>query len=343
MSLQTARALRAYNRGFLVLHYRLGIGDGPVPFRIGSRWASDFGFVTHRDSWFWHQSGRRVLQHQYDWYLMNPDGGWRRYWGSRVLYEAHLLGDDGVFADSLSVPQFLGAANFSPPLLYFVGERAWMGRIDRFMRYEHRRLRGRLWLIPNAGSWITTRDRTDYSLADGVMIEGFAEADASSFYALGDWQLQMNRVLGLVRLGRVILAQSYLSAPDMTARGFVLGSYLLIKGSHTFLNMDVGLEAQWFPEYRIDLGPPLSAAPRNIDELRRPGGLYVRRFVRGSVAVNPGVTAVSLRLSAPATLVQPIGGGALPADASVTGWRLRQMRVTGSVTVPAHGGIVLLG
>jgi hypothetical protein len=341
VSLQTARSLRAYNSGFLVLHYRLGIGDGPVPFRIGSRWASDFGSVTHHESWFWHQAGRRVLQTQYDWYLMNPDAGWSAYWGRRVLHEARSLGDDGVFADSLSVPQYLGPDTFSPPLQYFVGERAWMARIDRFMRYERRRLRGHLWFIPNAGSWMTTRDRTDYSLADGVMIEGFAEGDAASFYAVGDWQLQMNRILGLVRLGRVIIAQSYLSAADMTARGFVLGSYLLVKGSRTFLNMDVGLEAQWFPEYGIDVGPALSAPPRNIDELRQPGGLYVRRFMRGEVAVNPGDTPLVLKLAAPAMLVRPIGGGALPADANIGGWRLRQMRVSGSVTVPAHGGVVL--
>ncbi len=343
VSLQTARSLRAYKPGFLVLHYRLGIGDGPVPFRIGSRWASDFGYVTQHESWFWHQGGRRVLNAPSAWYLMNPDSGWRGYWGNRVLYEARLLGDDGVFADSLSVPQYLGADNFNPPLRYFVGERAWTRRIDRFMRYERRRLRGRLWFIPNAGSWITTRDQTDYSLADGVMIEGFAEGNAASFYAIGDWQLQMSRVLDLVRRARVILAQSYLSASDMTARGFVLGSYLLVKGSHTFLNMDLGIEAQWFPEYGIDLGPALSAPPRTIDALRQPGGLYVRRFTRGTVAVNPGNAALSLKLSGSVMLVSPVGGGALPAAANVSGWRLRKTRVAGSVMVPAHGGIVLLG
>lgn len=51
-------------------------------------------------------------------------------------------------------------------------------------------------MIPNAGSWITTRDRTDYSIPDGVMIEGFAEAGPTSFYAHPDWRLQMNRILG---------------------------------------------------------------------------------------------------------------------------------------------------
>jgi len=342
VSLQTARALRAVNPGFLVLYYRLGIGDGPVPFRLGSRWASDYGSVTRHQRWFWHAGGRRALNTQSDWYVMNPDSGWRSYWASSVLRNSAELGDDGVFADSLSVPQYLGADNFSPPFRYFVGEAAWTARIDRFMRYEERRLRGRLWLIPNAGSWITTRDRTDYSIPDGVMIEDFAEAGPSSFYALSDWQLEMNRVLGLVRPRKVILAQSYLAPGDLTARGFVLGSYLLVKGAHTFLNMWIGAEPQWFPEYGVDLGPALSPPPSNITDLRVAGGLYVRRYVQGEVVVNPGTAAASFTLSAPMRLVHAVGGGALNASADTRGWGLWLTPVSGAVTVPAHGGVVLL-
>jgi len=69
-----------------------------VPFRIGSRWASDFRFVTRHESWFWHLHGRRVYNAQWGWDLMNPDSGWRAYWARRVLYEASLLGDDGEVA-----------------------------------------------------------------------------------------------------------------------------------------------------------------------------------------------------------------------------------------------------
>ncbi len=342
VSRQTAGRLRGVNPGFLVLHYRLGIGDGPVPFRIGNRWASDFGFVTRHESWFWHQGGRRVYQTQWGWYLMNPNSGWRAYWARRVLYEASLLGDDGVFADSLSVPQYLGANGFSPPLQYFVGEAAWTARIDSFMRYEERRLRGKLWFIPNAGSWITTRERTDYAIPDGVMIEGFAEGGPQSFYAPGDWRLQMTRALSLVRRGKVLIAQSYLSPGDMRARGFVLGSYLLIKGSHTFVNMDIGSEPQWFPEYGVDLGPALGPPPANIDALREAGGVYVRRYAHGEVAVNPDDRGRVLAVPRGARRVVPIGGGGLGSTASTRGWGLRLVSAPGHVVLPAHGGLVLI-
>jgi putative glycosyl hydrolase-like family 15 (GHL15) protein len=342
VSRQTADRLRAVNPGFLVLHYRLGIGDGPVPFRIGDKWASDYGSVTRHESWFWHQDGRRVFQSQWGWYLMNPDSGWRGYWARRVLYEAALLGDDGVFADSLSVPQYLGATSFSPPLRYFVGEAAWTARIDRFMRYEERRLHGRLWFIPNAGSWITTRDRTNYAIPDGVMIEGFAEGGPASFYAPVDWRLQMNRALGLARRGKVLIGQSYLSASDRRARDFVLGSYLLIKGSHTFVNMDIGSVPQWFPEYEVDLGPALVPPPASVGSLRVAGGVYVRRYARGLVAVNPEDRPGVLVLSRPARRVEPIGGGALGPGADTRGWRLRLVPVRRRVVLPPHSGLLLI-
>jgi hypothetical protein len=342
VSRQTAHRLRAFKRGFLVLYYRLGIGDGPVPFRLNGGWKSDYGFVTRHESWFWHQGGRRVYQSQWGWYLMNPDSGWRSYWAGSVLGQAALLADDGVFADSLSVPQYLGADSFNPPLQYFVGEGAWTARIDRFMRYEKRRLRGWLWFIPNAGSWITTRDRTEYAIADGVMIEGFAEGSASSFYAPGDWRLEMNRALGLVRRGRVVIAQSYLSPGEKRARTFVLGSYLLIKGSHTFVNMDIGQVPQWFPEYGVRLGRASAPPPASVDALRTPGGLYVRRYADGLVAVNPDARDKLLAAPAAARLVVPVGGGALNAAADTRGWGLRERPVSGSVVVPAHGGVVLL-
>jgi len=342
VSLQTAQGLRAVNPGFLVLHYRLGIGDGPVPFRIGSRWASDYSRVRSHNPWFWHAQGQRVLRTDSNWYLMNPTSGWRVYWARRVLLEAGLLGDDGVFADSLSVPQYLGASGFRPPFAYFKGEAAWTNRIDSFMRFEESRLRGRLYFIPNAGSWITTRDRTDYSIPDGVMIEGFAEGGANDHYAPGDWRLQMTRVLSLARLGRVVIAQSYLAPQDSVARGFVVASYLLTQGEHSFLNLDIGITAQWFPEYGLALGAPADPLPADIDALRDPGGVYVRHFARGLVAANPDDQPHTLTLARPGRLVVPVGGGELDGAADTSGWALNEQPVSGTVTVPAHGGAVIL-
>ena len=104
----------------------------------------------------------------------------------------------------------------------------------------------------------------------------------------------------------------------------------------------IGAEPQWFPEYGVDLGPALALPPASIDVLRQPGGLYVRRYARGLVAVNPGSQAGRLALGAPMELVRPVGGGALNAAASTSGWGLRLEPVNGSVSVPAYGGLILL-
>jgi Hypothetical glycosyl hydrolase family 15 len=298
--------------------------------------------VSRHESWFFHLNGRRVRQTTWNWYLMNPDSGWRRYWVRRVLREARAGRDDGVFADSLSVPHYLGADSFDPPLTYFVGERAWTRRVNGFMRYVKRRLRGRLRFVPNAGSMITTRDRTDYAIPDGVMVEGFAQTGPDSGYAPADWELQMNRVLRLVRRNRIVIGQSYLGPDDTRARAFVLGCYLLVKGKRTFVNMDMGLEPEWFPEYAVPLARAAGNPPRRIGALRQPGGAYARGFDNGLAVVNPGDAPVTFRFSGRRFLVRPVGGGIVPASADVSGWRLETDPVSDSISLPPRGGAVLL-
>jgi Hypothetical glycosyl hydrolase family 15 len=337
-----ADRFRRVNPGFLVLHYRLGIGSGPVPFLICGQWRSDYAAnVASRDDWFFELGGRRTRHVQFDWWVMNPDSGWRRYWAKRVLSEVRCNRDDGVFADSTSPPQYLGPSNFSPPFEFFVGERAWEQRITRFLKYERGRLRGRAYLVPNAGSLVTTRDRTDYSVADGVMIEGFAFSDAASPYAVADWELQLDRVLRLVRLNRIVIGQSYVRPADLGARGFALASYLLVKGKRTFLNLESG-GAEWYPEYGVDLGRARSGPPRSVRSLRVASGAYVREYERGVVVANPSDAGVRYAFTGNRRLVRPRGGGDLPASADVSGWGLDTTPVSGSVTVPAHGGVILL-
>jgi hypothetical protein len=337
-----AARLRRHNPRFQVLHYRLGIGAGPVVFRVGERWLTDFDRVTRHENWFFHLDGRRVRQTQWNWYLMNPSSGWRRYWVRSVLREARAGHMDGVFADSLSVPHYLGAESFDPPLTYFRGEAAWTRRINSFMRYAKRRLHGRLRFVPNAGSLITTRDRTDYAIPDGVMVEGCAQGGPDAGYAPVDWVLQLDRILRIVRRGRIVICQSYLGPEHLDARGFVLASYLLFKGRRSFVNMEMGLEPEWFPEYDVPIGRPAAKPPKRIAALRTPGGVYARRFTRGLALANPGERAATYRFAGTRYLLRPSGGGMLPADASTAGWRLDYEPVSGSLTLPARGGAVLL-
>jgi hypothetical protein len=151
----------------------------------------------------------------------------------------------------------------------------------------------------------------------------------------------MDRVLRLVRRDRIVIGQSYVKPSDLGARGFALASYLLVKGRRTFLNLESG-GAEWYPEYALDLGRARSAPPRAVASLRVSGGAYVREYERGVAVVNPGDADVRYAFPGKRRLVRPRGGGDLPADADVSSWGVDTTPVSGSVSVPPHGGVVLL-
>jgi hypothetical protein len=356
-----AARYRAVNPGFLVLHYRLGLGLGDRAIegdceptggwlRVieGDDWVVEWpGEDAVDEGWFVHREGRRVLNCDWGWYLMDPDdSGWRAFWTGEVERQVDANAADGVFIDSLSVPSYLGAGRYDPalPEVDPAFEAAWTRRIDGWLAWLQTQPIGDAYLVPNAGSWITTRDETTYAAADGLMIEGFAiEADESP-YALEDWRLQMDRVLGAVARDQAILAQSY--ALGDRERMFGLGSYLLVKGSRTYLTFEGGFEPEWWPEYDVPIGAPVETA-ETIGDLDPDGdGVYERRFDDGIVLVNPTSpwdgSAVTRTVEFDGTyrLVRTSGGGPLP-DSGVPDAAVAFETVT-SVTLEPYSAAVVL-
>lgn len=330
----TTLALKQQNPRFFAIQYRLALGLGrTTQLRFGDRWLPEWP-GRPRESWFFHEQASRVLQRQWGWYLMNvDDGGWRTYYLAKLHQQLVTTAADGAFLDSAGVPSYFGASSFTPPLPEVdpAFETAWSRRLERWLPAVQRRL-GKP-VIANAGSWVTTRDRTDYSAVAGVMIEGFATGLAPD-----DWKLELNRALGLIRKGKIVIAQSYPAAADVQARMFDLASYLLIKGAHTYVNFPLGTEADWFPEYGIELG-----AAVDPPGLRQQDGAYVRRYAKGLVAVNPGDVPVTLPLDGIYQRTSPQGGGRVP-DSGVlpADWTLAQAPVQGTLTLQPREGAVLL-
>jgi hypothetical protein len=342
-------ALKRLNPNFFVLQYRLAVGLGyRVPdaacrptgdwLRIlhGNRWKREWPSRV-RERWLDHRAGKRVLHCRWGWYLTNPDDlTWRARFTTGLRDEIGATHTDGAFLDSASVPSYFGATEFSPrlPELDPAFERRWSKRLERFLTLVRAQI-GRP-VIANAGSWITTRDQTNYSRVDGVMIEGFALG-----LAAGDWALQLDRALSLVRRGRIVIAQAYPRTDDVHARTFALASYLLVKGRRTFVNLEVAQEPEWFPEYELELGPATSL-PRRIADLRSRGA-YARRFQRGLVIVNPSAATVTYPLGRVMYWVQPRGGGVLPRSGlKPAAWRLGATGVSGAITLgPAQAAILL--
>lgn len=360
-----ADRLRTYNPQLIILHYRLGLGlgyrttqndcepTGDWLFIIdGDNWVQEWpGDSRTQEAWFYHwpQSGKtRVLDCDYGWYLMELNNArWRKHWQNEVLRQIKANDDDGVFMDSLSVPNYLGASSFRPPLPDYdpTFETAWSSRIDKWLAWLQKQPIGKYAILPNAGSWITTRDTTTYAAADGVMIEGFAiEANASPL-PLSDWQLQMNRILGAVKRGQAVINQTYVTGAR--ERLFAIGSYLLVKGDRTYINIDIGMDPEWYPEYDIPIGTPTNNAGTDIQNLYdSENRVYRRDFTNGFVLVNPtnpwdgsGIT-VTVDLGGTYRQAKPSGGGVVPANGVPTG-TLTYRNVT-KVTLPPYTAAIIL-
>ena len=353
-----ADKLRSYNPNFLVLHYRLGqmlgyrqpqgncqlTGD-VIRVIEGNQWVPEYpGDQVVQENWFYHYGGvNRIFLCGFGAYLMDTDdAAWRNYWLGEVAHQLAANDDDGVFMDSTIMPSYLGGFNITFPAVDLTFEKQWSDKMRRWLVTAKQQIGSRYLLIPNIGHWVTTRDGTDFSPADGVFIEGFGKWDQYSALELADWQLQMNRLLNLERQDKIVIVQSYLDgASDLTARNFYVANYLLIKGSHSFLNLELGLDPEWFPEYDIPIGSPVDAVPANVDGWRdATTRLYRRVYSNGLVLVNPTSATQTYNLGKNYYLAQASGGGYLPASGVPDG--TLNYQATPSVTLaPATAAILL--
>ncbi|RLG41855.1 MAG: hypothetical protein DRO05_02815 [Thermoproteota archaeon] len=353
------RKLREYNPNFIVLHYRLGIGLGYRRTLGDCEPAGDYIMIVEGDqwiqewpedveeSWFYHINGSRVLNCVWGWYLVDlDDEGWRSYWANEVLRQLKENENDGVFVDSFSVPNYLGPHCFNPPLpeLDIEFEREWAKKLESFTEYMKGLLGDEYYWIPNVGAWITLRDPTNYLGADGVMIEGFSMWREGVYFYPEDWKLQMNRILNLSRKGKIIIAQTYVDG-GVDARLFALGSYLLIKGKHTYINLETSLLPEWFPEYELPIGHPIDPLPENIDQFYvEEWGVYARRYSGGLVLVNPfqGSRHICLGSEKKYYIAYPCGGGVVPEDGKVpSSWRIKYYEVK-QIDLPPHSAAILI-
>jgi hypothetical protein len=350
-----ADRLRAVNPEFVILHYRLGIGLGfripggdcqptdEVISIIEGDWVPEWPGQVE-DSWFTLVDGQRVYNCDWGWYLVNlDDPSWRAYWLGEVLRQLDVNDNDGVFVDSISVPNYMGYDRFSPPLPEVdpAFEAAWTQAIDTWLAAMHDGLAGRAYLIPNVGAQVTTRDQTTYAAADGVMVEGFGD-EALQYFSPDDWRLQMERTLAFVNRGQAVIAQGYVDPGDVRARLFTLGSYLLIKGDRSYINLEVDYEPEWFPEYDLPIGAPVGPVESFEALYRADWGAYARAYSGGLVVVNPDPDPASVMLDTTYYQVTPVGGGLIGEDGRIPpDWRLETAPVTELALGPGEAAILL--
>ena len=353
LTLNQSRPLRALNPNFIVLHYHLAVWQSAseTPFITdGSSWANDYPVVTTHENWFWHNpAGERVASRGDGKILMNiSDPGFRAYWSASIAAQVRAGDYDGVFFDSASPALLQDAVSAADARLAGtaakdtafaeLGGKTWIRAWEEWMAELTQQLgASHVPLIPNVDGLVTDWDNTNYGLASGIFVEGFADPA----WPVEDWRASTNAILAQARAGRIVILENYLPSPDDVARRrYYLANYLLVKGRRTYVEYFSGTPLQWFPEWSLELGAGRAAAGVAGVEAFAAGGIYRREFANGLVLVNPIDAAVTVPLGKAMRRVEMSGGGDIPEDGKPTG-RIYTSRVT-SIVVPAKGGEILL-
>jgi Hypothetical glycosyl hydrolase family 15/Fibronectin type III domain len=339
---------RAINPDYTLLHYQLGTGNSAYDYIINNLWSSDWSYVNGQENWFAHQSysgepqspadlsSGRVLGNRGTWDqadIANP--AWQKYTLDQVFQNMAATGSTGWFADSFTYG--IGGAGYSGPVptryqrtnaanpADWPGGVTWTTQLGNWAQTietafaQHNATYGTDYkFIPNLDARVTSWEPNWYDnskgvpIVDGAFLEGFGQ-----YTDTYDWKLSMNRGLNLTDNGKIVIMQPYLTdTPDSVTgqreRNFYLGTYLLLKGNETYLNMfsSGGGGAQYFPEYQLNLGAATTPPASNVSSYLW-NGVYRRDFQNGFVLVNPGTTTYTLSLGGNYREVQSHGGGTL--------------------------------
>ncbi|HVS34819.1 MAG TPA: putative glycoside hydrolase [Gemmataceae bacterium] len=378
--LSQTNQFRAINPNFTVLHYQLGTSNSPFDYIINDQWASDWNYVNQQESWFAHQtysgepqsagdlaSGRVGNSTGLDLADI-ADPAWQQYTLNQVFQNMAATGSNGWFADSYTFGIGGGGLDGNIPTRYqgtnaanpadWPGGVTWTTQLGDWAQAienafaQHNATYGTDYkFIPNLDARVTSWEPNWYDNANGVpfidggFLEGFGE-----YTDTYDWTLSMNRGLNLTDNGKIVIMQPYPSADPTTAAGqqqvnFFLGTYLLLKGDQTYLNIDYGGGAQYFPQYGLNLGAPTTPLPSNVSSYLW-NGVYRRDFQNGIVLVNPGSATYTLNLGGTYQEVEGSGGGTLTdsqidANGNYIGGSLNYQNVS-SVTLTGGSAVILM-
>lgn len=341
---------RVWNPRWVLLHYRLAISSGPAEYIHHNRWSSDWNEVNPHEDWFLHnEAGGRHHDSASNWDLNDPtSAAFRDYWVTSVIADMRATGAQGVFADSFEAG--VSGYGITPPDARFGGTapadprawpagKTWAVQKSEFADDVMRRFAEtpeKFMYVANLGDLTTSWWWPHYPHLDGAMLEGFAlEATPE------DWTVAMNRALELTRPGQFVIIQAY--PRTVQDRLFLVGSYLLIKGQHTFVNA-AGSGVHYFPEYDLPLGPATDPLPVDVSAYAW-NGVFKREFQRAVVLVNPSAAPVTVTLPQPFAVVTPVGGGVtgdaqLDAQLRYIGGSLTYADVA-SVTLPSRSAALL--
>ena len=268
--------------------------------------------------------------------IANP--AWQQYTLGQVFQNMAATGSNAWFADSFTyglggagydgtIPTRYQSTNAANPADW-PGGITWTTQLGNWAQVietafaQHNATYGTDYkFIPNLDARATSWEPNWYNnaagvpIVDGAFLEGFGQ-----YTDTYDWTLSMNRGLNLTSNGKIVIMQPYPSSAPNTAAGqqqidFFVGSYLLLKGDQTYLNIDYGGGVQYYPQYQLTLGTASAPPPSNVSTYLW-NGVYRRDFQNGFALVNPGTTSHTLNLGGAYQQMHGQGGGTM-ADSQI--------------------------
>ncbi len=360
----------AINPNWILLNYRLADASGPVQYILpNGQWGSDWATVNANESWFMHNptDGTRDFNSGFDWYLndiSNP--AFDQYFVTSTIQSMEATGAVGLMADSFeagtggwwfteSDPRFAGT-NAANPASWPNGN-TWINQMQTFANYVQQQYAatGQNFLfLPNVDALDVGWDTFDYNQLDGAFLENFGEQGPGYLGDnTADWVLSMDRALPMSAAGKVLIMQPYLhndanSNLGLEQRGYDLGTYLLLQGNHTYLNVGGGggsTDAFYYPEDSINIGAPLTPTATDVSQYAW-DGVYRRDFQNGIVLVNPTANTVTITLPQSYQSASFSGGGGLSnasvdANGNYTAGSVSYSTVNTVTLAPSTGAILL--
>jgi hypothetical protein len=373
----TQKMLKAENQRYLdinpawtLLHYDLGVTKSPAPLILNDQWGSDWSVVNSHEDWWMHNAdGVRLHNDKLNADLQDiTNPAWRQYWSQLVISSMRAEGAVATFADSFTHGfgagwhsvydvRFIPGPHAADPA-YWPNGYTWQDRLDDLITYMVSALGNtpeHFIYMPNLDALVTSWQHIDTTKLEAAFLEHFGDYGGGGYMngETSDWVLAMNRALPMTASKIIIIEPSLFGTPDSAtgqlSRNFLLGTYLLMKGDHTYLNIvppgTAKEGAYYYPEYQLDFGTAVTPLATNVSNYLW-NGLYRRDYQNGIVLVNPGNTPITVNLGGDYFLAQGHGGGlmngtSIDATGNYDGGYLTYQQVS-SVTVPAGSAALLM-
>lgn len=291
--------IRSRNQKVLVILYELP----------GGRWKGedDYDVVNAKESWFVHDlRGNRVQNNNRLWLLDIGNPEYRAYEVDVLMKKMAASGYDGLYFDVVHAywveRRGWNDPAGNPTTLPAAVMRDWPTNMLSFIETVRARLdpqKKLLWntlalTVNRAREWAAWEQRA-LTVANGAQLDGFC-FNRDRAYAAEDWRHQVNRIVEVAAMGKLVLAKGTVDRDVGPAldrlKLFCFASYLLAadgKFAYYWPSLALG-EPNFDPRlYGVTLGVP--AGP-----YRQVQGVFQRDFAAGRVLVNPGPVPVTVRL-----------------------------------------------